>query len=1291
MSIAFPKIIRKLIVWFLAALAAIAFLGLFAFGILASVFYEGSNNGQLQSWVNESLNTSVQFQSASLTWRKFYPSIILNDIQIAATGNDQQTPAIVLSRAEIDINLLQSAWNLRPVAHAVILQGLQLNVVQDKNGKYSLAGFANNQGTNFSWQKVWPWLRQQEMIELLQSKLIITRNDQSQVSFDNVDMSWHRAGTNEYQLSTTADMESNTSTHLEFRAIFTGDLSQMNGFSANFYTSLQSKDFASILKHYAFYQMNLLSAGGEIKAWGSWQNSDLQRLHTIFALNNIELSNAKQGVKLDYFNENILWQRQASGGWQLLMQHQAVANINDSNDDHIFIGFSPQAQSQNWTIECSSVNIEMLSSLLHFWKEAPQHLMQAVDALDPQGQLINTTAEWSMTNNTLQTYSFNGALQNFAINSWDKIPGMSGVSANFQITSTGGTLQLTGQQAVLMPNYWFSQGWPASQLNANISWQQENDGWKVSVSQLTLHNDWLDFSGQGQVLFFAGNYKNPQIQFLAGFNLSNAQEVMGNYVPDHGIPSTLSQWLKQSFTQIPSIEGSWVWRGSLHDLPYSNHLGHFEIVANIHQASLVPWPQWPVISGVDAAFSYDGPKLLITSKSATTVNSQLSNINLNIQGIGGTSPKNLSISGDINTDGPSIKSYLLNSPMAKALGIDLSHITINGPLSGHLNMVFPLDQSHRSAISGNVNFANNQIILWRAPWIINNIQGSFSFSPSALRSEGLSASFLGDPLLIKMSSNENAGVLTQNVTMQGILNFNAMDQLAPQATFKWWKFVLGNSPFNLKVTASAKKVTVLFNSSLKGVAINLPAPFNKANNSDLPLKIEAQAEAGQLKIPVKLSLGKRLEGRLLWESVQGGLSFTKGVLVISPVSNTIKLPDSNGLLISGNFAYVAVEDWVNALKPLFKAPQASQPASTAMGTSPSYSWFNAVNLNIGYLNIYGQLFNDVDVGLAHPKQGWQISVNGPQAQGIIDLPQDWSKPNYIAHFTHFTLASSSSEKTQQTNSSKLSAQYLSKLPTMSLVIDQFTLGQQDLGSISLDMNPLLNGVNINKLAIQNQNITALIKGQITSQKIHDEVSLQGDLNGKNWGNALASFGFPGFMQDGSGPVNFQLSWQGSVTQPILPSMEGKASFNLKNGGLSKLNPGLIKLLGLFSLDSLIKHLSLNFSDMTDKGLAFDTITGDYVIHNSVASTQDFRLTGPSLDLILEGQVNLAQQTLDQTVTVIPQVGGGLALAATLIGGPVAGAATWVADKVISNTLLKDKGIVYRVTGSWNQPVVTNAS
>ncbi|MDF2940771.1 MAG: Membrane protein [Gammaproteobacteria bacterium] len=1297
MSVKIRKIAKKILVWLAALLAALVFLAVFACGIVATLLYESTNNNDLQSWINQTFNASVKFQSATVSWERFYPTVILDNIQIASSKQAQKTPAIVLSEVKINVDVLKSIWHLRPVAHAIILQGLQLNIVQGQDKKYYLVGFISRQGGDFSWQKIWPWLQEQERIELLQAKVNITQLNQSVISFNNVNINWYHSGAQQYELASDIDLANDASNHLQFKAVFNGDLSQANGFSADFYTEVDSKDFAGLLKNYSVYKLNLLSADGRMQFWGSWQDNTLQRLHGIFNLNDIELGDTEQGVKLDYFNENVLWQRQGTG-WQLLMQRAAGdGDETDTGDDnHIYVQFNPQGQSETWTVECSSVNLEMLSSLLQFWKEAPPRLTTALAALNPRGELINTEAEWTTVNTKLQTYSFNGSLQDFSINTWNEIPGVSGVSANFHVNPTGGSLQLGGEQVTLAPNYWFTQGWPPVNLSLNINWQQNNSGWQVNIPQLALHNEWVDFNGQGHVLLPAKNYKDADIQFLAGFNLSNLQQVMANYVPDHGISENLSQWLQNAFTKVPSIQGAWLWKGKFDEMPYINHQGRFEIEANAQGVSMIPWPQWPAINGINADLKVDGSDFsIISSNTADSLGVQLSNISLNLNNMGKSNTnKNLAIEADINTDGPSLKNYFQSSPLSDAVGLELENISISGPLSGHLKMIFPLaeGQQHVPHILGQVHFANNQIVLGRAPWVISNIQGSFSFSPTALQSEGLTATFLGDPLQVKMSSETKAGLTTQSINMQGILNLEAINQIAPDIKFKWWKLVSGNAPFSFSMNLSSKKVDMVFRSSLKGIALNLPAPFQKANNSDLPLKIEAEGAAGSLNANVTFNLGKRLAGNLLWISNRKTLSFNSGVITLG--SNIASAPKAPGLLINGKIAYLSLQSWVKAIKSA--VPNTSTP-SVATPSAANYPWFNAVSLNIGNLNAYGQNFNNINVSLTYPKQIWQLGLNNPQIQGFIDLPQDWQQPVYVAHFNRVILASSNSSKTPQNSqqpqqaSAKLSAKYLGELPGLSVVIDQLTLGQQSIGSVSLDMDPIMNGVHIEKLDIENQNISALVKGSITSLGSQDEINMQGNLNGKDWGGALASFGYPGFIQDGSGPISFQLHWLGSVMQPNLPTITGQVSFDLKEGGLSKLNPGLIRLLGLFSLDTLIQHLSFNFSDMTDKGLAFDTITGHYIIQNSIASTQDFRLTGPSLDLILIGQVNLAEQTLDQHVTVIPHVGGGIALAAGLIGGPVVGAATWVADKVIGNTILKDRGIVYHVTGNWNKPVVTSSS
>jgi len=56
------------------------------------------------------------------------------------------------------------------------------------------------------------------------------------------------------------------------------------------------------------------------------------------------------------------------------------------------------------------------------------------------------------------------------------------------------------------------------------------------------------------------------------------------------------------------------------------------------------------------------------------------------------------------------------------------------------------------------------------------------------------------------------------------------------------------------------------------------------------------------------------------------------------------------------------------------------------------------------------------------------------------------------------------------------------------------------------------------------------------------------------------------------------------------------------------------------------------------------------------------------------------------ITLTPQVGDSIAVAATIVGGPIIGAATWFANQVLSKTLFKHAGLIrYHVQGPWAKP------
>jgi len=133
-----------------------------------------------------------------------------------------------------------------------------------------------------------------------------------------------------------------------------------------------------------------------------------------------------------------------------------------------------------------------------------------------------------------------------------------------------------------------------------------------------------------------------------------------------------------------------------------------------------------------------------------------------------------------------------------------------------------------------------------------------------------------------------------------------------------------------------------------------------------------------------------------------------------------------------------------------------------------------------------------------------------------------------------------------------------------------------------------------------------------------------------------------------------------------------------------------RMLGLLSLNTLPRRLSLDFSDLFSKGFRFDEISGSFVIDDGNAYTNDLLVDGPAAKIEISGRIGLADQDYDELVTVIPSVKTGIPLAGTLAGGPIVGAALLVAQTLLEGKLgainrLAEKQ--YSVTGPWDDPVI----
>lgn len=66
----------------------------------------------------------------------------------------------------------------------------------------------------------------------------------------------------------------------------------------------------------------------------------------------------------------------------------------------------------------------------------------------------------------------------------------------------------------------------------------------------------------------------------------------------------------------------------------------------------------------------------------------------------------------------------------------------------------------------------------------------------------------------------------------------------------------------------------------------------------------------------------------------------------------------------------------------------------------------------------------------------------------------------------------------------------------------------------------------------------------------------------------------------------------------MDTLDGNVKTKFGKGIISDVS-GAARLLGLFSLDSIIRKMQLDFSDVFDKGMAFNSITGTGEIQNGI--------------------------------------------------------------------------------------------
>ncbi len=177
------------------------------------------------------------------------------------------------------------------------------------------------------------------------------------------------------------------------------------------------------------------------------------------------------------------------------------------------------------------------------------------------------------------------------------------------------------------------------------------------------------------------------------------------------------------------------------------------------------------------------------------------------------------------------------------------------------------------------------------------------------------------------------------------------------------------------------------------------------------------------------------------------------------------------------------------------------------------------------------------------------------------------------------------------------------------------------------------------------------------------------------------------LNGGKGVLAGQVAWLGSPLALDIPSLSGQMNLTLENGQFLKVDPGAGRLLSVLSLQSLPRRLALDFRDVFQQGFAFDNLAGDISMTQGVARTNNLRLRGSLAAVLMEGSADIAAESQNLRVIVVPEVNAGTASLAYAVINPAVGLATFLAQVFLRQPLMQANTREFQISGPWGDPKV----
>jgi uncharacterized protein (TIGR02099 family) len=1038
-------------------------------------------------------------------------------------------------------------------------------------------------------------------------------------------------------------------------------------------------DYADVAAWQAWLQLPfvLRSGKGAVRVWLEYGHGEPLAGVADLVLVDVQATLAPdlQELALDRLDGRVGWR---SDGTQreIFTEHLAFNGPGgahfDPTDFKLVLRPSTSTHAASGEMEFSNLQLAPLMQVAATLP-LPERWRHNLARYNPRGTLTEGRVQWDGEAAAPQSYVTQARFSDLGIDAQDRLPGFSGLSGRFDATDKGGSLSVQSRAVQIEMPHLFAERVPLDSLQGNLAWQREGDSVAVTLGGLAFANAQIAGTASGS---YRTTSQGPgSIELNVQLPHADVRDIY-RYVPVT-VSATVRDWLRRGLVSGTASDARLRLSGNLADFPFADGKGgQFLVTAKAQDVTLDYAEGWPKLTALDGDVRFEGARMSIDAQKGQAFDAQLSNTKVEIANLRAPYPV-LSINGEASGPTPDFLRFVSESPVSGWI----EHFTDGAEASGTgklaLKIDLPLGKPEDNHVAGAYTFSSNRIKLPRAAPVLTHLNGTVEFDGRAAQpsvSAVLTADVLGGATHFNISSSE--GHL--HVEGQGSLDAAQMRLEFPQLPLL--QRVSGTTDWQFTVVAAHEGTTWSAQSNLRGLAIDLPPPMQKPATEAVSLQIERRAGDGEHDTIVarygriaQLTLQRRLTGT--------DASVERGLLAFGGADGE---PDRPGLWARGRVDALNVDGWL-LVKREFE--------STEAGEVPALS---GIDLTVHQLDVFGRRFSDLHIGATRGSDSWQIALTGHDLAGTarwqMGTPE---RPNgrIAAHLQRLTVPSAVADAAPSKPDEPSAS---NPWPEIDIVSDSFVLHDRDLGRLALLAQPLGADWQIERVDLGSDDGKLSAQGWWRAAGRVQQTTLDATLDVVNAGRYLARFGLPDAVIGAPSKLRGQVSWAGGPQAFDYPTLSGFFSIVSGKGQFTKVDPGAGKLLGVLSLQSLARRLTLDFSDLAGEGFAFDEITGEVRIQNGVMKSDNLRIVGPAAHIEISGEANLARETQQLKVRVQPtlsasvSVGAALLLLANPIVGAAVAAGSLLAQKVMRDPVEQMFALDYVVSGSWSDPHVERA-